>query len=47
MDEPSLEERLALVLRGVQRMADGLGGIETRLTDVATKAEEHLSLIHI
>jgi hypothetical protein len=35
-DEPSLEERLGLVLRGVQRMADGLGSIESKLPDLAS-----------
>jgi hypothetical protein len=34
--EPTLEQRLGLVLRGVQRMADGLGAIESRLPDLAS-----------
>ncbi|MCU1485070.1 MAG: hypothetical protein JWN67_1816 [Actinomycetia bacterium] len=34
--EPSLEQRLGLVLRGVQRMADGLGSIESKLPDLAS-----------
>ena len=33
--EPTLEQRLALVMRGVQRMADGLGAIEQRLPQFA------------
>lgn len=35
-EEASLEQRLGLVLRGVQRMADGLGSIESRLPDLAS-----------
>ncbi|MCU1374774.1 MAG: hypothetical protein JWO68_2060 [Actinomycetia bacterium] len=35
-DEPTLEARLGLVLRGVQRMADGLGALESRLPELAT-----------
>ena len=37
--EPSLDERLALVLRGVQRMADNLGAIEQRLPEFANTAQ--------
>ena len=35
-EEPTLEQRLGQVLRGVQRMADGLGAIEEQLPDLAT-----------
>ena len=37
--EGSLEQRLALVLRGVQRMADNLGAIEQRLPQFADAAQ--------
>jgi hypothetical protein len=37
--EGSLEQRLALVLRGVQRMADNLGSIEQRLPEFASRTE--------
>lgn len=37
--EPSLEQRLALVLRGVQRMADNLGAIEQQLPQFASRTE--------
>jgi uncharacterized coiled-coil DUF342 family protein len=36
--DEGLEQRLGLVLRGVQRMADGLGSIESRLPDLASGA---------
>jgi hypothetical protein len=35
-DEPTLEQRLGQVLRGVQRMADGLGALEQQLPELAT-----------
>lgn len=35
-DEPTLEQRLGLVLRGVQRMADSLGAVEQRLPELAS-----------
>lgn len=39
-----LEQRVGLLLRGVQRMADNLGALEQRLPDLARKTElEHVS----
>lgn len=39
--EPTPEQRLALLLRGVQRMADALGGVDERLQDLTGRVDEN------
>lgn len=39
--EPTPEQRLALLLRGVQRMADALGGVDERLQGLAGRVDEN------
>jgi hypothetical protein len=39
LPEPTIEQRLSLLLRGVQRMADALGGVDERLQELAGRVE--------